>query len=145
MNRINVVDVSELSDQHLIEEYRKLPRVIKQNIDISNAPKQYCLGKGHIKWAKLYSRWIMRRYLDITWELQNRGFRTNYPFYKLYEIYETQYYNKNCDNWYEVKEEDIQLNKQRIIERYRSKPDFYRWTNSNKPDYLKGGDINWKK
>lgn len=136
MTRINLVDVEELSDAHLLAEYRELPRCIKQNIDISNAPKQYCLGKGHMKWAKLHSKWLMRRYLDITWELQNRGFQINYPFYKLYEIYETQYYNKNCDNWYEVKEEDIQLNKQRIIERYKANPSAHRWTKRNKPTYL---------
>lgn len=29
MTRINVIPVSELSDQHLIAEYRELPRVLK--------------------------------------------------------------------------------------------------------------------
>ena len=34
MTRINVVPVKELSDQHLIAEYRELQRVIKQQINI---------------------------------------------------------------------------------------------------------------
>ena len=32
MTRINVIPPAELSDQHLIAEYRELPRVLKQNI-----------------------------------------------------------------------------------------------------------------
>ena len=136
MTRINVIPVEELSDQWLLAEYRELPRVIKQCINIKDAPINYCLGKGHIKWAKLHSRWLMRRYQEITWELQNRGFKTNFPFYALYEVYETKYYDKKYDNWYSIKEKDIQLNKQRLIEKYKIKPNFYKWTNSNKPDYL---------
>ena len=30
MTRINLIPVKELSDQHLIAEYREIPRVIKQ-------------------------------------------------------------------------------------------------------------------
>ena len=40
MTRINVVPVKELSDQHLIAEYRELPRVIKQRINIDDAPEK---------------------------------------------------------------------------------------------------------
>lgn len=136
MTRINLVDVKELSDQHLIAEYRELPRCIKQNINISDAPRKYCPNKGHMKWAKLHSRWLMRRYLDITWEMQYRGIKTNYPFYKLYEIYETQYYTKECDNWYNPTNSDIQLSRNRIIEKFNLKPNWYKWTKRQPPTYL---------
>lgn len=136
MTRINLIPVKELSDQHLIAEYRELPRCIKQNINICDAPRKYCLNKGHMKWAKRHSRWLMRRYLDITCEMQYRGIKTNYPFYKLYEIYETQYYTKECDNWYNPTNNDIQLSRNRIIEKINLKPNWYKWTKREKPNYI---------
>ena len=45
MTCINVIPVQELSDQHLIAEYHELPRVLKQDIDTTNAPERYRLGK----------------------------------------------------------------------------------------------------
>ena len=135
MTRINVIPVEELSDQHLIAEYHELPRVIKQKVNIENASDFYVLGAGHVKWAKKHSRWLMRRYLDITWELQFRGFNTKYPFYKLYEKYETEYYTKECDNFYKVSKHDIEINQTRLIEKYNLKPNYYKWTNRNKPEY----------
>ena len=135
MTRINVVPVEWLSDQWLLAEYRELPRIIKQKISVLSAPKKYCLGKGHMKWAKYHSRWVMRRYLEITWELQNRGFKTNFPFYKLFEVWEGKN-NRDNDRWYDIKEEDIELNKSRLIEKYKLKPEFYRWTNRVKPNFL---------
>ena len=133
MIKINVISVEYLSDQWLLAEYRELPRVIKQNISINDAPTEYCLGRGHVKWAKKHSRWLMRRYLDITWELQFRGFNTKYPFYKLYEKYETEYYTKECDNFYKVSKHDIEINQTRLIEKYKLNPSFYKWTNREKP------------
>lgn len=45
VTRINVIPVQDLSDQHLIAEYHELPRVLKQDIDATNAPERYRLGK----------------------------------------------------------------------------------------------------
>ena len=41
------------------------------------------------------------------------------------------------DSWYNVSKSDIELNRERIKERYLMKPDWYRWTKRVKPDYLK--------
>ena len=49
MTRINLVKVEELSDQHLIAEYRELPRCLKQKVNLKDAPDRYTLGKGHVK------------------------------------------------------------------------------------------------
>ena len=136
MTRINVIDVIFLSDQWLLAEYRELPIVIKQKISVLDAPKQYCLGKAHMKWAKYHSRWLMRRYLEITWELQNRGFKINFPFYKLFEVWEGKN-NRDNDRWYDIKEEYIKINQQRLIEKYKLKPNFYKWTKREIPDFLK--------
>lgn len=52
MTRINVIPVWELSDQHLLAEYRELPRVLKQNISTVGAKSYYHLGPGHMKWGR---------------------------------------------------------------------------------------------
>ena len=131
MTRINVVPVRELSDQHLIAEYHELPRVLKQNIDIANAPEKYCLGKNHIRWARRHLVFTTQRMGNLIIEMKHRGFKTNY---------------ENLDGvmaaWcipvsdYAPTQEDIELNRQRIREKYNMKPDWYRWTNRTKPDWL---------
>lgn len=62
MTRINVIPVEELSDQHLIAEYRELPRVLKQNININDAPETYKLETGHVKWAKRHTKYVETRF-----------------------------------------------------------------------------------
>lgn len=138
MTRINVIPVEELSDQWLLAEYRELPRVVKGKFNLKDAPDRYCLGKGHVKWAKYHSRWLLRRYLEVTWELVDyRGYKVNYPFCKMYELWESKN-NRDNDRWYKVKQEDITLNRNRLIEKYKMKPEFYKWTNREKPNWLKG-------
>ena len=135
MTRINVVPVEELSDQWLIAEYRELPRVIKQKIDISDAPEKYCLGKGHMKWARKHWRFIFDRLYYIKEEMKNRGFKPNFDVEGLFK------YGKKIpvsleDCWYFPTTIDFKLNQQRLIEKYKLKPDWYRWTNRNKPKWL---------
>ena len=126
MTRINVVPVWELSDQHLIAEYHELPRVLKQNINITDAPCAYCLGKGHMKWAKRHDTFCMFRYWHILDEMKYRGFKT--------KDYGTELCSYNDD--YGPTDPDIELNRQRIREKFNMKPNWYRWTNRTKPDWL---------
>lgn len=128
MTRINVIPVSELSDQHLIAEYHELPRVLKQDINIADAPEKYVLGKGHMKWAKRYSLFTRARYIALCREMALRGFNVNY-------------YTDNFDtslhkHWYDPTPEDIEINRQRIREKYQMKPNWYRWTKRTKPNWL---------
>ena len=37
---------------------------------------------------------------------------------------------------YTPTQDDIELNRQRLREKYQKKPDWYRWTNRTKPDWL---------
>ncbi len=127
MTRINVIPVSELSDQHLVAEYRELPRVLKQHFNTENAPSNYCLGKGHVKWAKMHEKFIACRYLDLCREMHFRGFKTSYttPFDVL-----------SFSNNYNPTQQDIILNQKRIKEKYDMKPDWYRWTKRTKPKWI---------
>lgn len=131
MIRINVVPVEELSDQWLIAEYRELPRALKGNISLKDAPNHYKLGIGHVKWAKKHSLFILNRYYNIIKEMHFRGFQMH--FNDDLSKYITNYTN----NDYKVTESDSDINKQRLITKYNQKPNYYKWTNRNKPEYLK--------
>lgn len=135
MTRVNVIPVRWLSDLWLLAEYRELPRCIKQLINTDDAPEQYVLGKGHMKWARHHSAYLMRRYKELCDEMEFRGFKVNYPYEELF----TYCYNnvKNNDfQWYSVTEADIALNCQRLLERYRENPTVHKWTKRNKPEWL---------
>ncbi len=131
MTRINVIPVSELSDQHLIAEYHELPRVLKQNVNISDASEKYLLGKGHVKWARKHSMFIAVRFADLVMEMNYRGFKAGYDGAWSLLL------PSDCKNFYEPTNEDIELNRKRIKEKYNMKPEWYRWTKRNKPEWLK--------
>ena len=127
MTRINLVSVKMLPDQHLIAEYRELPRVIKQNMNLKDAPEKYCLGKGHMKWGRKHSLFYLKRFKDICEEMTYRGLTVNYPYNEL-----ERYYDKNCPdnikNDYIPTDDDLKLSKERIIQKISLKPNWYRYT-----------------
>ena len=131
MTRINIVPVEELSDQWLIAEYRELPRALKGNISINDAPSNYTFGKGHMKWARKYALFTNKRMSDIVKEMDYRGFKHNFSA----DL--SMYIKEDMKNDYTPNLSDLQISKNRLIEKYNKKPNFYRWTKRNKPDYLK--------
>lgn len=136
MTRINVIPVSELSDQWLLAEYHELPRCIKQDINTSDAPDYYVLGKGHMKWAKKHSPFLFLRYRNICREMNHRGFKVNYPADKFNADYLLDIRPEN-DYSYLATTEDRNINKERLIEKYKLKPSYYKWTKRNKPLFIK--------
>lgn len=135
MTRINVISVKELSNQWLLAEYRELPRCIKQNISIKNAPKVYCLGNGHMKWARCHIMFLLLRYKEICEEMLYRNFKINYSYQDLLNWAYTNIDNNLFCEYIPTKD-DINLNQQRLIEKYNIKPEFYKWTKRNKPSWL---------
>lgn len=130
MTRINLVSPTELSDQWLLAEYRELPRVIKQNINIFDAPEKYCLGVGHVKWAKKHALFCLNRYVGLCEEMIFRGFRVNYPAKELFA-----YNTVSLD--YLPSDYDINLSKNRLLERYYKNPNIYRWSSRDVPQWIK--------
>ena len=130
MTRINVIPVCELSDQHLIAEYHELPRVLKQDINIADAPERYVLGKGHVKWGRKHAKFCWKRFVDLIIEMEHRGFKTNFDTTDLLDM------SADYAEDYNQTPEDLELNRQRIREKYNMKPDWYRWTNRTKPQWL---------
>jgi len=79
MTRINVVPVAELCDKHLLAEYRELPRVFKLARECNEAPAQYTLGTGHVKFFFNKLSFLTERHKSIVKELTTRGFSIRYP------------------------------------------------------------------
>ena len=133
MTRVNVIPVYELSDQHLIAEYRELPRTIKQDINVTNASNSYILGTGHMRWACNHQQYTFRRFIEICKEMHFRGFKTNFDPKTL-----LPYLEKCPDkyNEYTVSAKDIELNRARIRDKYNQQPNLYRWTRRKKPDWI---------
>lgn len=134
MTRINLIPVEELSDQHLIAEYKELPRCIKQNINILDAPRNYTLGKGHMKWARRNWNFLLARYSLICDEMDYRGFHRKYSVKDLYDYFHSHY--KFEEIVYVPSIVDLEISRNRIKEKLLLKPDFYRWTNREKPNYI---------
>lgn len=136
MTRINVIPVEELSDQHLLAEYRELPRALKQDINIENASDRYTLGPGHVKWARRHWDFTYNRFKQICDELLYRGFRPSFSAEKLIPLFRELTWTVK-DGSYNVSCVDISLNRSRILERYSTNPGFYRWTKRRKPNWVK--------
>lgn len=114
MTRINCIPVSELTDKHLLAEYRELPRISslarlpKRN---ETFPKTYKMGAGHVKFFYNKGEYLRRRFEDeIVPEMIRRGFKPQYSVYKLHACKEL-----NCD-WKPTIDDEM-INASRINDR----------------------------
>ena len=74
MTRINVVEPEELTDQHLLAEYRELPRTFAIARPGVKVPESYTLGTGHVLFFYPRTGWLSRRQAALIAECQRRGF-----------------------------------------------------------------------
>lgn len=79
MTRINVVPVEELTRQHLVAEYRELPRVFSlvRNGQFSKQwiiPDEYLLGSGHVTFFYDKLGYLHKRYNQLVDEMRKRGY-----------------------------------------------------------------------
>ncbi|UNI73057.1 endonuclease [Escherichia phage CLB_P2] len=83
MTRINLTLVSELADQHLMAEYRELPRVFgavrkhvangKRVCDFKISPT-FILGTGHVTFFYDKLEFLCKRQIELIAECLKRGF-----------------------------------------------------------------------
>lgn len=87
MTRINTVHPSRLSRQHLLAEYRELPRLfgaVKRAIergerpDDPRNPTTYRLGPGHVRFFYPRLAYILNRYFLLCQECEERGFKIQF-------------------------------------------------------------------
>lgn len=82
MTRINVIPVTDLSDNHLKGEYKELPRAITAaRLEGGKKPRalptSYTLGQGHVLFFVQYVDFLINRYIEIIKEMKRRGFKPN--------------------------------------------------------------------
>ena len=87
MTRINCISPAELSQLHLIAEYRELPRVFAlvrqaaargERPDDPRNPGEYTLGRGHLRFFYPRLGYLLARQTALITEMQRRGYRTLY-------------------------------------------------------------------
>lgn len=80
MTRINLVPPATLTDEHLLAEYRELPRVFAlaaaayQRGPVS-PPQRYTMGAGHVRFFFGRTDWLSARQQALIAELLFRGYQ----------------------------------------------------------------------
>lgn len=126
MTRINLVPVWELADQHLIAEWRELPRVfglVKKKLDEKKPiiiSKNYTMGTGHVRFFYDKLLFLQKRHQSLVKEVQKRGFRIT-----LTEKISLKPFPKEYCQDFIPSEQDLEISQQRILEKLQAKPDFY--------------------
>lgn len=85
MTRVNLVPPEALRREHLVAEYRELPRVFTlakaaylRGVDPQKeAPSSYTLGAGHVKFFYSKLHWCAVRHALLVSEMDARGYKAN--------------------------------------------------------------------
>ena len=133
MTRINLINPGELSDQHLVAEYREifmvgssLQRSMKSKSwskTINNIPKNFTLNKGHVTFFYNKGKYLDKRYQKLVNEMKKRGMNPN-PDRK----FKKDQWPKELYNDWQPKQKDYKIIRKRIDEKVSLKPDWYRFS-----------------
>ena len=133
MTRINLVVPAELSDQHLVAEYREifmvgssLQRSLKSKNwekTLANIPVKYTLNKGHVTFFYNKGKYLYKRYKLLIKEMKNRGMNPD-PKRK----FKTEQWPDELFNDWEPEPDDYKVIRARIKEKIEIKPEWYRFT-----------------
>ena len=127
MTRINCIEPSALTDQHLLAEYRELPRVfaLARKLKPREAVPTYRMGAGHVKFFFDKTLWLACRQEDLITECLTRGYRiqhTSVPFPV-----------DGLDNDWAPTPAAIEANLQRLRDKLAARPDFYTYNGHRVP------------
>ena len=125
MTRINLVEPHQLTDKHLMAEYRELPRIFTAVLKLQAQgktpadvviPDHYVLGTGHMKFFYNKISWLIDRYSNLFQELTARGFELDRNLFT--KVSESSIdINGSWTFWYTPRPEDIYLNMVRLCKR----------------------------
>ena len=133
MTRINIVHPSELTDQHLIAEYREItmvPGSLKRTLvskvgyQESKVPERYTLNSGHVYFFYNKGRYLHRRYDELIKEMKLRGFMPSDDRVFPHAIFKD---NDLYNDWTPTME-DYKIIRERIQQKINMKPEWYRKT-----------------
>jgi deoxyribonuclease (pyrimidine dimer) len=132
VTRINVIDPTQLTDQHLMAEYRELPMVMgslrrtlisKNGWQPAKVSSEYTLNKGHVYFFTNKGGWLKRRYAALVIELYERGFQLDPARKADFTVFE----DNGLDGAWTADQSALEVNRARIRERIESKPSWYRY------------------
>ena len=131
MTRINLVDPQELTDQHLVAEYREIFMVgsslvrslASPNWNDNKIPKQFSLNKGHVSFFYDKGEYLYKRYLDLIDEMKRRGMNPDPA-----RVFKREQWPDDKWNDWTPSEADKDIVRERIALRISQKPDWYRKT-----------------
>lgn len=118
MTRINCVPPEELSRQHLLAEWKELPRVftLAAKAYLSGrevvAPERYTLGAGHVKFFYTRLGYCAARFYALEREMKRRGYKPSYIAPPSVEIPDKGWWQQ-----WRPDDEALAINRQRIAER----------------------------
>jgi deoxyribonuclease (pyrimidine dimer) len=133
MTRINIVPPNELTDQHLIAEYREItmvPAALKRTLLSKGGLRKnkisthYTLNTGHVYFFYNKGKYLHRRYDELIREMRLRGFTADPNRVFPYEIFMD---NGLYEDWIPTIE-DYKIIRERIRQKIAMKPDWYRKT-----------------
>lgn len=134
MTRINTIDPTLLTDQHLMAEYREFPMVMsslerslkaKRGFDLSRIPKDYTLNTGHVMYFYDKGKFMRKRWDLLISELKDRGFSID-PDARVvkWHVYDN---NPHLNNDWQPSLRDHMINLDRINLRISQKRDWYKF------------------
>ena len=135
MTRINLVPPSELTDQHLVAEYREIFMVgssLQRSIASKNwsktlatLPEKFTLNAGHVKFFYNKGLYLSNRYQQLVREMKHRGMTPDPD-----RRFKAEQWPQELWNDWVPSNRDKELIRERIQERINEKPGWYRKTPS---------------
>lgn len=118
MTRINCVEVETLIREHLVAEYRELPRIyalVKKSggNPRKDAPFKYTMGKGHVLFFYNKLSYIYNRHIQLINEMHKRGYNTSFDIPSL-ETLKSEIPNEKMWHDWVPSEKDKLINIERI-------------------------------
>lgn len=133
MTRINAgIQPWELSDQHLISEYKELPRMVALAWrHPSQAGRPFTLNTGHMLSMVRIGAYLADRHAALIAEMRIRRFDPQHPAVRV-EQFPATCRERPSDDWLAAAREIV---KARIVERLTTMKRPPRWTSRRVPDW----------
>lgn len=134
MTRVNLVPVNTLSDQHLMAEWREIPRIASsvqnrlQRGPFTQQLDEFVLGEGHMIFFYDKMAFLSTRYKKLAEELKRRKYQiTEYQHDPFLDTPE-EYHGK-----WRPKPSEVNISKQRLVEKLERRRLWYRYYGTVRP------------